>query len=141
MAIVVKDYGASLHINRSHGSWYIYISDADDKYDFHGFRGVQTLSHAMLFGKDRVVQAIDQDLIFVKGEGDSGAAMYKKLFTTAIYYSFEGVVIMGYLGGCTLDADLKTAGEALAAMVFLTDARIAVSQGLIGYLYNDMIES
>ena len=55
MAIQVNDYGASLHINRSYGSWYIYVSDSDEKRDSHGFRGVQALSHAMLFGKDRVV--------------------------------------------------------------------------------------
>lgn len=51
----VKDYGASLHIDRSYGSWYMYITDSDDKHDFRGFRGIQALSHAMLFGKDRVV--------------------------------------------------------------------------------------
>ena len=52
----VKDYGASLHINRSYRSCYIYATDSDDKHDFRGFQGIQqALSHAMLFGKDRVV--------------------------------------------------------------------------------------
>lgn len=101
-------------------------------YDFHGYQGVRALSHAMLCGKGSVVQAIDQDLIFVKREGDTGARLYDTLFRTAVKLLYDSSIIMSAAEGSTLDAELRAAGEALAGIVFVTAAEIAVSESVLG---------
>lgn len=86
----------------------------------------------MLCGKGSVIQAIDQDLIFVKKEGDTGARLYDTFFRTAVRLLYDSSIIMSAAEGSTLDAELRAAGEALAGIVFVTAAEIAVSESVLG---------
>lgn len=109
----------SLFISAWEGSWCATVSTTVDTYKFHGFKGVRALSHAMLFDKRHVVQAIDQDRIFSKENGDTGTLIFDKLFIPTSCLFYEGRVIMITAPGRNLNVELLTAGEALAAMVFL----------------------
>lgn len=121
-----------LFIDRQYDRWYVILYPRALSYDFHGYQGMRALSHAMLCGKGSVVQAIDQDLIFVKKEGDTGARLYDTLFKTAVKLLYDSSIIMSAAEGSTLDAELRAAGEALAGIVFVTAAEIAVSESVLG---------
>lgn len=92
----------------------------------------------MLFRKDRVVKAIDEDLIFVK-EGHTGARIYEGLIASTSCGWYQGALIMS-APTSTLHAELLTAGEALAGIVFLADAEMAVSESLLRSICKHMIK-
>lgn len=94
----------------------------------------------MLFDKRHVVQAIDQDRVFSKEKGDTGALVYDKLFAQTTCMFYQGGAIMSAAPGRKLNAELLTAGEALAAVVFLADAEFVVSKSLLGSLRVYMCE-